>query len=73
MVEGGATLNWSLIEEGLVDEMYVYIGPLIIGGDRAPTLVDGLGFSFNFPKLELISVEKLDDGALLKWRFQRSF
>ncbi|MDD4898609.1 MAG: 2,5-diamino-6-(ribosylamino)-4(3H)-pyrimidinone 5'-phosphate reductase, partial [Methanocellales archaeon] len=39
MVEGGATLNWSLISEGLVDEIYVYIGNMIIGGKTAPTLV----------------------------------
>lgn len=32
MVEG-ARLNWSLIELGLVDEIYVFIGGLIIGGE----------------------------------------
>jgi len=26
MVEGGATLNWSLIQSRLVDELYVYVG-----------------------------------------------
>ncbi|HPE63168.1 MAG TPA: 2,5-diamino-6-(ribosylamino)-4(3H)-pyrimidinone 5'-phosphate reductase, partial [Methanothrix sp.] len=50
MVEGGATLNWSLIEAGLVDEISVYIGPIIIGGEGAPTPVDGPGFSRDFPR-----------------------
>ena len=67
MVEGGATLNWSLINLGLVDEIYVYVGATIIGGERAPTLVDGEGFRKNFPRLMLSSVQKLDDGVLLKW------
>jgi 2,5-diamino-6-(ribosylamino)-4(3H)-pyrimidinone 5'-phosphate reductase len=71
MVEGGATLNWSLMEAGLLDEIYIYIGPMIIGGESAPTLVDGLGFAFNFPELDLVALERLGDGALLKWRMKR--
>ena len=67
MVEGGARLNWSLIEQGLVDELYVYIGGMIIGGESAPTLVDGQGFRESFPRLRLDSVERLDEGVLLKW------
>jgi 2,5-diamino-6-(ribosylamino)-4(3H)-pyrimidinone 5'-phosphate reductase len=43
MVEGGATLNWSLVEAGLVDEISVFVGPMIIGGEGSPTLVDGPG------------------------------
>ena len=68
MVEGGATLNWSLISLGLVDEIYVYIGATIIGGENAPTLVDGPGFKEHFPRLTLSCVERLDEGVLLKWR-----
>ncbi len=68
MVEGGATLNWSLIEAGLVDEISVFVGPLIIGGVGAPTLVDGPGFSADYPRLELISADLIDGGVLLRWR-----
>jgi len=67
MVEGGATLNWSLIKEGLVDELYVYMGALLIGGSEAPTLMDGPGFCRDFPLLMLRSVETLDEGVLIKW------
>ena len=70
MVEGGARLNWSLIKQGLVDELYVYIGNLVIGGESAPTLVDGQGFRESFPRLRLDSVEKLDEGVLLKWSLE---
>ncbi|MDI6639846.1 MAG: 2,5-diamino-6-(ribosylamino)-4(3H)-pyrimidinone 5'-phosphate reductase [Methanocellales archaeon] len=66
MVEGGATLNWSLISEGLVDEIYVYIGNMIIGGKDAPTLIEGVGF-VDPMKLELLSVERMDEGVLVKW------
>jgi len=68
MVEGGATLNWSLLNLGLVDELYVYMGAMIIGGENAPTLVDGPGFKEHFPRLTLICVQQLDEGVLLKWR-----
>ncbi len=68
MVEGGATLNWSLIEAGLVDEISVYVGPMIIGGEGAPTLVDGPGFSGDYPRLDLLSVEVIDGGVLIQWR-----
>jgi 2,5-diamino-6-(ribosylamino)-4(3H)-pyrimidinone 5'-phosphate reductase len=72
MVEGGATLNWSLIEAGLVDEIYVYVGALLIGGRDAPTLMDGVGFTSGFPWLELLSLEPLDSGALMRWRVVRA-
>ena len=67
MVEGGATLNWSLISLGLVDEIYVYMAAMLIGGANAPTLVDGLGFKEDFPRQKLLSVQQLDDGVLLRW------
>ena len=44
MVEGGGTLIGGLIRAGLVDEIYAYIGNIIIGGKDAPTLADGEGF-----------------------------
>ncbi|MCX9084893.1 MAG: 2,5-diamino-6-(ribosylamino)-4(3H)-pyrimidinone 5'-phosphate reductase [Candidatus Methanoperedens sp.] len=71
MVEGGATLNWGLVSNGLVDEIYAFIGNMIIGGGSAPTLVDGEGFVSDFCKLGLISCEKLDEGIIMKWKVQQ--
>jgi 2,5-diamino-6-(ribosylamino)-4(3H)-pyrimidinone 5'-phosphate reductase len=69
MVEGGATLNWAMLSSGLVDEIYTFVGNVIIGGQVAPTLVDGEGFkdTSTLP-LELISAEKIEQGILLKWK-----
>jgi 2,5-diamino-6-(ribosylamino)-4(3H)-pyrimidinone 5'-phosphate reductase len=58
-----------LVSLGLVDEIYTYIGALVLGGLGAPTLVDGAGFSDNTDAagLELVSMERVDDGVLLRW------
>jgi 2,5-diamino-6-(ribosylamino)-4(3H)-pyrimidinone 5'-phosphate reductase len=67
LVEGGGELIFSLFEAGLVDELSVFVGGVVIGGREAPTLADGEGFVAEFPALELEGVERLDDGVLLRW------
>ncbi|MFY4814224.1 2,5-diamino-6-(ribosylamino)-4(3H)-pyrimidinone 5'-phosphate reductase [Haloarcula argentinensis] len=69
MVEGGGELIFGLLEEALVDELFVYIGPKVIGGRDAPTLADGDGFIEDFPEPELAGVERVDDGVVLHWQF----
>lgn len=43
MLEGGSTLNYSMLSQGLVDEVRVCIAPMIAGGRDSKTLVDGEG------------------------------
>lgn len=72
MIEGGATLNWGMLSSGLVDEIYTFVGNLIIGGGTAPTFTDGEGFSeAEILKLDLLSAEKMEDGVLLRWKVKR--
>ncbi|MGZ4901542.1 MAG: 2,5-diamino-6-(ribosylamino)-4(3H)-pyrimidinone 5'-phosphate reductase [Halobacteriota archaeon] len=68
MVEGGARLNFALLNLGLVDEIYTYVGNIVIGGDKAPTLVDGAGFTANFVMLDLRELSRMDAGLLIRWR-----
>ncbi|MDS0292948.1 2,5-diamino-6-(ribosylamino)-4(3H)-pyrimidinone 5'-phosphate reductase [Halogeometricum luteum] len=65
MVEGGGEVIFSLFEDGLVDELTLYVGSVVFGGRDAPTLADGDGFVESFPRLELREVERIDDGVLL--------
>jgi 2,5-diamino-6-(ribosylamino)-4(3H)-pyrimidinone 5'-phosphate reductase len=67
MVEGGGELIFSLFAAGLVDELRVYVGSMLVGGRDAPTLADGEGFVDDFPTLTLESVERLDDGVVLAY------
>ncbi len=69
MVEGGATLNWGMVSNGLVDEIYTFVGNLLMGGITSPTLIDGEGFTEEGAmKLDLIEAEKMEEGVLLKWK-----
>ena len=74
MVEGGGTLNFALLRLGLVDELMVYVAPLIFGGDSAPTAVggDGLSRSAAIP-LKLANVQVVDEagGLLIRYLLPR--
>jgi 2,5-diamino-6-(ribosylamino)-4(3H)-pyrimidinone 5'-phosphate reductase len=73
MVEGGATLNFELMRLGLVDEINVYVAPMVFGGESAPTMAAGSGLkrSEAIP-LKLSEVEAWEDGGvLLKYHFKR--
>jgi 2,5-diamino-6-(ribosylamino)-4(3H)-pyrimidinone 5'-phosphate reductase len=67
LVEGGGELIFSLFADGLVDELSVYVGSVVLGGRDAPTLVDGDGFVESFPPLDLRDIERLDDGVVLRY------
>ncbi len=43
LLEGGSTLNYSAIKEGLVDKVISFIAPKIIGGSTAKTPIGGEG------------------------------
>lgn len=45
LLEGGPTLAWSAVEEGVVDKVVVYLAPKLIGGTDAPTVLGGRGFA----------------------------
>ena len=66
MIEGGGTINFEFLRAGLVDELMIYIAPMIFGGDHAPTLASGNGLVRNEAiALKLEKVETHEDGGLL--------
>jgi diaminohydroxyphosphoribosylaminopyrimidine deaminase/5-amino-6-(5-phosphoribosylamino)uracil reductase len=44
LVEGGANVNWVALENRLVDKVFLYYAPGILGGTAAVPLVAGPGF-----------------------------
>ncbi|MFA5346858.1 MAG: 2,5-diamino-6-(ribosylamino)-4(3H)-pyrimidinone 5'-phosphate reductase [Methanoregula sp.] len=69
LVEGGGTLIAGLINAGLVNEIYTFIGNIIIGGKDAPTLSDGEGCikESSFTRLTLLDARRIEQGILLHW------
>ena len=43
LLEGGATLNWAALSQGLVQSVQAYLSPKLFGGVAAPSPVGGLG------------------------------
>jgi diaminohydroxyphosphoribosylaminopyrimidine deaminase / 5-amino-6-(5-phosphoribosylamino)uracil reductase len=43
MIEAGSKLNWSALESGVVDRIFFYYGPKILGGLEALPLAGGIG------------------------------
>jgi 2,5-diamino-6-(ribosylamino)-4(3H)-pyrimidinone 5'-phosphate reductase len=69
MLEGGSTLNFSMLSLGLVDEVRVCVAPMIVGGSEAKTLVDGEGMDYmsQAVKLKLINSYPLGDDLILEY------
>ena len=66
-VEGGGRVNFSLLRAGLVDKVYAFIAPKLIGGSEALTPVEGAGFAALKDCVELsgIQVEEMAGDILL--------
>jgi diaminohydroxyphosphoribosylaminopyrimidine deaminase / 5-amino-6-(5-phosphoribosylamino)uracil reductase len=43
LVEGGGTINFSLLKEDLIDKIYFFMAPFLFGGGSAPTAMEGHG------------------------------
>lgn len=68
LLEGGSTLNFSMLKDKLVDKISICIGSIILGGINSKTFVDGDGFSIDkILKLELTDVKKIDEDILLTY------
>ena len=71
-VLGGGQLVASLLALDAIDELWLTVCPLLIGGDRSPTPVDGSGFSTKLaPRLELLEVKQVQQELFLHYRVRR--
>ncbi len=70
LLEGGGNLNWSFIEEDLIDEIRLTIAPWIVGGKEAISLVEGIGFDKMTEALrfDLIEINNRNNYVILRYR-----
>lgn len=69
---GGGDLVANLLELNLIDEIWLTICPLILGGQNAPTPVEGCGFLAKLaPRLQLIEVRTENQEVFLHYSLQQ--
>jgi 2,5-diamino-6-(ribosylamino)-4(3H)-pyrimidinone 5'-phosphate reductase len=70
LVEGGSTVIWSFLKKKLVDDLFIYIGPYVIGGKDTPTVADGSGIKneSELLSLRIVNIKRLDEGALVQYK-----
>jgi 2,5-diamino-6-(ribosylamino)-4(3H)-pyrimidinone 5'-phosphate reductase len=73
MVEGGEAVIWSFLRQRLADEMFIFVGSMVIGGKESPTPAGGKGAQneAEILNLTLKSAEKLGSGVLLHYGVEK--
>lgn len=68
LVEGGATVIGAFLRAKLVDEMFTYVAPVVVGGG-APSLVEGPGAEQkeHVLGLKISNVQQLGNGVLIHY------
>jgi len=73
-VLGGGELVASLLDANFVDELWLTVCPLLLGGATAPTPVSGAGFAIDLaPRLQLLSAEVVGQEVFLHYCRQHGF
>jgi 2,5-diamino-6-(ribosylamino)-4(3H)-pyrimidinone 5'-phosphate reductase len=68
MVEGGSRVIWNFLKSGFVDDFFIYIGPMIIGGRNTHTIFGGKKKDDKYINLKLINTKIIGSGILLHYR-----
>jgi 2,5-diamino-6-(ribosylamino)-4(3H)-pyrimidinone 5'-phosphate reductase len=72
LAEGGGETNWRLIDDDLVDELFITIAPSLLGGRDAPTVVEGAGVSMERQiRLRLLDMRREGDEIYCRYSVVR--
>ncbi len=73
LVEGGEGVIWSFLNEGLVDELMIFIGSIVLGGKGGPTPAGGHGVDRieDAIPLKLVGTKKMPGGILLEYSIRK--
>ena len=73
LCEGGGEVNAGLFREGLVDQIYQTVCPLVFGGRDAPTMADGVGIAevSQGTKLRLQKLERVREELFLVYKVEK--
>ncbi len=67
LVEGGGRVAAHFLSAGLVDEVFLFVAPCFLGGEAAPTSIEGKGWAtpVQGPRLRHADVKKIGDDWLI--------
>jgi len=70
LVEGGGTIIWNFLKNKIVDDLYIFIGPCIIGGKDTPTVAEGEGIKSEKDSipLKIVEVKRVGSGLLIHYQ-----
>lgn len=69
-VLGGSQLVASMMKQNLIDDIWLTVCPLILGGTNAPTPVGGVGWEEKkAPRLQLLEVKQIEEEVFLHYRY----
>lgn len=72
LLESGGDLTSMFFHAGLVDELYLTIAPLVLGGHDSPSPVGGAAFSLaSGPRLSLLETTVKENEVFLHYRVER--
>lgn len=63
LVEGGPTLAGSFVDQRLVDRFYIFLAPLLVGNQKAPSALGGMGADLPAHAVRLDVVRRESLGA----------
>ncbi|MHB1125987.1 MAG: bifunctional diaminohydroxyphosphoribosylaminopyrimidine deaminase/5-amino-6-(5-phosphoribosylamino)uracil reductase RibD [Bacillota bacterium] len=63
LVEGGAEINASVLRQGIVDKVYFFVAPMLLGGSAAPGPIGGPGADKVAEALRLSKVSCRNSGG----------
>jgi len=74
LLEGGGTMNWSMLSNRLVDEISIAVTPRILGGSEATTLVEGRGNALvrDGVQLKLLSHKRYGPDLVVRYKVLNS-
>jgi diaminohydroxyphosphoribosylaminopyrimidine deaminase / 5-amino-6-(5-phosphoribosylamino)uracil reductase len=73
LVEGGPTLAWSAVRDGVVDRLVLYLAPKLIGGTEAPGVLagEGIGNISGGVRVQIESVGRIGEDLKVVGRVHR--
>ncbi|MBA4418383.1 MAG: bifunctional diaminohydroxyphosphoribosylaminopyrimidine deaminase/5-amino-6-(5-phosphoribosylamino)uracil reductase RibD [Syntrophus sp. (in: bacteria)] len=75
LVEGGGEINSGLLKEGLLDKIFLFYAPIIIGGKNALNLVGGKGIDFlrDAHKVDIVAVKRFKEDIFVEAYVHRDY